>query len=708
MNNIGVFFCKENAMDINKLFGNSVQSAAGVESGATNSAQVAAGADVMESLDFNDATDEQFDTVNFSSSATAEPERAAGVTLQDSSAQIQSTVTITSTQATAAAKKYEEMQEELEEQKAQYEALTQELQQKQAQYESLARQAENSDDEGLAAQATYLAEEISSMTSELTSLKSSIDNLETQLQSQKTIVQALGASVQNLANEQEEISAEAGVSTVNDAAGIDCADCVASVEGATSAAETQSTSGRTRVEVKSLPEYLADLDDKFEELYEKYGDDAVQYAENNRKELLDVDGDGRITVIDHYVMQQYLRGTSPSGSNNQKSQEERNLMHKVKVSIAKALKGGTSEQIADAQGVVYDLCDLENIAKVLGTSRDVGYGGLLPQYNNTTYSGNIDFGAIAQGENWEERLDNVSLLFSNSQVTKAVKNQVQKAEDYVAQNPENAQYATIAAAYQTAQKLTNVIPKSEGYAGNSAYWAQQSYRGVLDINGDGVSDILDYLNFPTDIDLDGDGVVSENEKSYLNKTKERLKNKIVGCDNGHGTMVANLYNNNYSIEQIIGLIDAGCDETLYKGLENTYKAYSEDYPARQEEDAKRTGKPAYYGHEPYVDQHSMSGAYYHGLYISAGYTDGTKVVSDSESDAFMEWGPSIDAVSNVLSKAKDFYNIDTIYSHWVSSADIDKSTLQNIINKINAASSTTQSKLTAVKQAAQARLAQMG
>ncbi len=383
-------------------------------------------------------------------------------------------------------------------------------------------------------------------------------------------------------------------------------------------------------------------------------------------------------------------------------------MYKVKVPMAKALKGNVSEQMADAKGVVYDLCDLENIAKVLGTSRDVGYAGLLPTYNYMHYTGNIDFGAIAQCENWEERLDNVSFLFSNPQMTKAVKAQVQKAADCVAQNPENAQYATIAAAYQTAQKLTNVIPKSEGYAGSSSYWAQQSYRGVLDINGDGVSDIIDYLNFPTDIDLDGDGVVSENEKSYLKKTKEGLKNKIVGGDYGHGTMVANLYKNNYSIEQIIGLIDAGCDETLYKGLENTYKAYSVDYPARQEEYANRTGNPAYYGHEPYIDQNSMSGAYYHGLYISEGYTDGTKVVSDSERDAFREWSPSIDAVSNVLSKAKDFFNIDTIYSHWVASADIDKSTLQNIINKINAASSTTQSKLSAVKQAAQARLAQMG
>lgn len=672
-------------MDINKLIGNLVQNASGVDSSAADTAQTTAGAEVTESLDFNDASDEQFDTVSFSSSATAEPERAAGVTLQDSSAQIQSTVTITSTQATAAAKKYEEMQEELEEQKAQYETLAQELQQKQAQYESLARQAENSDDEGLAAQATYLAEEISSMTSELTSLKSSIDNLETQLQSQKTIVQALGASVQNLANEQEEISAEAGVSTVNDAAGIDCADCVASVEGATSAAETQSTSGRTRVEVKSLPEYLADLDAKIEELYEKYGDDAVQYAENNRKELMDVDGDGRFTAIDAIVFAKYNAWAYSE------SKEERNIKNQIRTKILR----GTNEEL---NSVVYDLCDIENIAKVAGSIR----GG------NYLKASNIDFGAIAQCENWEERLNNVSYLFTTHYIASEVKEQIQKAADYIAQNPENAQYATIASAYQTAQKLTGVMPPGDGYVGNAAYRAQQSYRGYLDINGDGVSDILDYLEFPTDIDLDGDGVVSENEKSYLSNTKERLKSKIVGRNYARGTMVANLYYNNYSIEQIIGLIDAGCDETLYEGLENTYTYFSETYPARKEEYANRTGKPAYYGHEPFVNQLDMPLAYFIGHYITYGYMDGSKVVSDSEKEAFRQCCPSQDAVTNVLSKAKDFYNIDTIYSHWVSSADIDKSTLQNIINKINAASSTTQSKLTAVKQAAQARLDQMG
>lgn len=519
--------------------------------------------------------------------------------------------------------------------------------------------------------------------------------------------------------------------------------------------ETQpATSGRKRVETKTYEEYAKDLDTKFEELYAKYGgnsDEIEQYIKNNRFDLLDIDGDGRLTNIDKYVVNRYKADALQKKYSSRNTENE--TKENIRFNFAQIITKDITTQFMN--NATYDLVDLENLLKVSGGEHSnlSKYGVNIKNLVNigSSYSA-LDCGAISQCNNWEERFINVyNALGGSPHNIEKIKEKIQKCAEYIEKNPQNADFANIAVEYQMNQenhikKLENgtydnlaksIINNAEKFYENlkdksykntvklwhqdaleqgynytfdeyCEYLAYDGYKGRtaedltkelikeaenkltnqvkernIDINGDGISNTLDYITLSNNIDLNNDGLIDESEKKYLDNNKNKIKANQVGINK---VMDESAHFSLLSIDEIIANIDADFLEEQNRSIEKTKEILQNLASAGVD----------------FIGQASSTGMRAFLRELLEGYSDGSKKYSVNK-DYFNKG--HVETLSYLLDGAKDFYNLPTIYKHYIASANLSKTELEDILYKIKSASQKAQTELSEVVKAIEQRLA---
>ena len=481
--------------------------------------------------------------------------------------------------------------------------------------------------------------------------------------------------------------------------------------------QTQSVSGTDAVtrtakaekpEIKSMAEYTEILDNKFDELYDRFGgktSEITQYVKNNYGEFMDITGDGRVDALDLMIWANYQKSCSNS------SAAKKDFSNEVLKGVRQLM---CSQNLNNT--IQYDFEDIENAMKLYNSANisnySVGTGIKIPQY----LLNHLDVTKVAQDENWETKFDTYA---TPANTYRDLKNQISKTAEFAKNNPEKANYAGLATYYELYMKEEERLENSGAKARqNSA--AQNKYleyarRLAADINGDGVVDVNDIAMMSCSVDLDGDGKVSSCELAFLQSVKSGLNDRVynIAAVQGH-------YNAN-SIEDVINILEAYDSSYLQEKKKAAVSANEAMYADSYYDSRHDAGYVTVNGVQ-YKASHETSGRtgrYALGILnknvpgrsgILGDFMDGTKgVMSTSDGNSRNDL-LNIDDLSYTNQRVVDAIESATpqnTYLHYIQSADLTQEELQEILNKINSASASVQNQLAQIKAVVVAKLTNM-
>ena len=478
-------------------------------------------------------------------------------------------------------------------------------------------------------------------------------------------------------------------------------DTTAETKNVSDTNQTTSTQKTSKTEVKTTQEYLDIINNKFEELYEKYGGDSEkvnQYVKDNFSEFADIDGDGRLTILDKYIWEQHYN-SKPHPSSDEYKEKGRDYWT-ARNSFSSILhKGFVNQQLTGNE--LLNLDDLENFYKLTNSALDY-------TANGNTYATfimqNIDVAKIATQDNWEERWKNVCEKLGLSDWSRHsrmddINEKLSQVKEFMKNNPDKKGYAGLAAYftnYAEARDKTfegdKEIYNDFGVESLHNQYMNSFIKGCLnytDINGDGTIDIEDLNALSMDIDLDGDGKVSNDERNFLKQVKLWMKDKV------YKDATRKSYHNSMTIDEVINYTEKFDTEKYINDLSGEYKSYFTTH----------------------IFRGVLSGCFNLGLaYASAllasgspqilrtGYMDGTgSVIGVQDVKGFVS-GKSEDEIISIMKQNAEASKPINSYIHYIKSADLSKEQLTEILNKINSSSASVQSQLTEIKKAVEEKL----
>ncbi len=633
------------------------------------------------------------------------------------------------------------IQEDITKAQKELEAKQKRIEEKKEELDTLIKEAQNSNDNSKAVQITDLQAEIKQLSSDIEELVSSVEKLESDYKTNSISLTSLSNSleVQQTVLMQE-------ISEVNSSE---------TVNGITASNEVNATTSTTKKEVKTMEEYKEILDCKFNELLEKFcgdGDAAKQYVKNNLGEFMDVTGDGRIDKLDFYIWDNYQRDKKVANIQDTKAADT--ITKRCAQEVRRALYLTCGHPSIDTNS--YDLEDLENYAKLGANPQNVAL--LLYSSGNKT--------KIAQTEDWESKLETLCGHWINGGYASMAVKSIKQISDYIKANPENAQIAPVAIAFQRySEGIKNTTGLAQEYKASydasyedlindkemkAAYkdykkdyphsgisyeeWVSQSVYGSsspksastiekelkegvknsmlnslknTDINGDGKLDVNDITALCTDIDLDGDGQISCEEKSFIAELRETMKDQVyksmTRCSKYNATNIDDVINyfenfdHDAHVQKAKNNMCSTMDEIaegLQAKLNDTFGYIPDNYLKNGEfcwissrvllsADASRrvSAQVSTFGAVRYMD----------GTLSQGSWTQNGEDLTLSEA-------------KKLQCEAIEYGSVQYTYLHYVQSADLSKEELQGILNKINSASSAVQSKLADVKKVVETRL----
>ena len=780
-------------MDINKILSEQLNLNAlnpfattnveGVNDNAENS-EMSVNPDVAEVSDALNVQDEDV-TLNFNNIDLAK--------LNKSAKNINSMMNFMSNQVQNQENKEKQIEEEIVKKQEEYQKLAEDIQEKQEEYESLVKQAESEQDQSIAAQATTLGEEINSMVSNLESIKTSIDNLETNLKTQENLTSTLKQTSQTISKVQTQISKEvAQANAVSQAQAINqvsATDAVKNVGETTQLQETFVVAARPKITRKSVDEYITDLQNKFDKVWEQCGsgEEVEKYVKNNLIEFTDLDGDGNISPIDYLILLKYKDHIKTPEMKKLQTEKGINYQTSISSTVHYAIMG-------NSKGYMMSLDDLEyfyeNGGKSLGATNGVNWGSYDSVHRKelSLNSTNVDYVDIAKTENWQERLNalNEKYGLDKHYFDKKIE-YVQELSDYIKTNPQNANYASTAIAYQkvvakynkrleeaenidwfqkaqeerekadalydeykktlkqeyaeykSKEKFLGIKPEylhtfdeycmieaygdlldsspgclfvkfngtiaaelKKAYIGKSP--SELSHNAYLDISANSQVSGEDLAMFSTEIDLNGDGNVSNEEKSYLQNTQKSLNTKVWNIIRGKSAY------NISTVEDVISYYTNVDVQAKYDGLNDKLQSLKDNIECRVEWHNKRYTKPITVEDQVVLGQRAANpvnavilGSPAHSICYT-GYLDGTVEIEDylaKTRDA------NIFELEELWIKGFEILEPKNTYFHYINSADLSKEELQNILDKIKSASQKAQTELVEVVNAIEQKLAGM-
>ena len=502
-----------------------------------------------------------------------------------------------------------------------------------------------------------------------------------------------------------------------------------SVSGISNDSQSVLSDPDSKKTIKTMDEYMEILDEKYADLFEKLdgmtwvdalhtmrssnlrsadGKEISDTCERERytaEEYFDADGDGRISSIDLMIWKNYLLKYQDSVGGATKA----GFTGKGRgISTLCGLLQGviTSNQY----GTSYDLNDLEQIEMLISTSK---YSSSLP--TNLAIAGKggrkFNINEIAKDPNWEEKLNNSTILkkYMTKEDFKQLKQTIKDAQEYMENHPETSQYAAIAASYNIYKSNCCNVQKTieNGYlyiAHTPEYRAKMKlteeeaqnqdngnilrdkYKDCLvyaaDFTGNGKINFEDINAISDEIDLDGDGVISQEERNYI-KALKLFMYENAGRYRSCCTLVE-------TADNCINYLQYKESEPAVTEIENDKKkAISEGLKAFNYDEKEYMTEDGLYrstGFDPY----------YNGMKTMGGMNLGQQT---RRTAAYGKYG--IVATTGTTTYDDFILNLKAqlLYS------DLTKEELQEILNKINAASSNVQCQLAQVKSAVAAKLA---
>ncbi|MCR4881705.1 MAG: hypothetical protein K6A44_07130 [bacterium] len=694
-----------------------------VQAAASNQTLAANITNLLNSVDEEDelSPDADFDyddtVVN-----TTDNNTNVATTVSNSSTSSQVSAALTQFEINKLNDRQSEIQSDIEAKQKECETKQKKIEEKQEELEALVKAAQNNNDNSKTAQITDLQAEIKTLAAEIEELLSSIEKLESDYKANSLMLTSLTESLETqqtaLTQEVSEVNA---TTTING---------ITSTDGANSASSTKT--------LKSMDEYMTMMDEKFADLFCKLESmdaqsvsnwlgttaDGKRYAgpsattKSNSAAYYDADGDGRVTVIDQLLWQNYLE--KYKSSNSAQSINQTGMGRGLYIMTGRL----NAAVLGNYYGTTYDLDDLEQIDYLKKTSE---YSDKLNP--GVTAQINLNITKIAQNENWEERLDNLSsqkwftTKFGKDYACK-LKEQITEAKDFISKNPENAKFAGIAAAFniyknnianeskmielfetdggkhvwnttlEDAERIASEFGISVSQAQNmlNGEKIQRQFKNTLkyacDINGDGIFDHKDLNELSGDLDLDGDGCISSEEKSFLEILKAQLYSKAT----------INHVNASDDIDDVISYCEFTNNNSVTSELASDFRARAQELAEQYDKDLSE-----------YTNDD--------GLYISGSNPPEGKKSWDNGNAAqgmfgklawYWETSASYSKYGVVTSKGVADVLTPTYNLKWrIENGNLSKTELQTIIDKINAASSSVQSQLADIKKAAETKLASM-
>jgi len=686
-------------------------------------------------------------------------------------------------QLTKLTKELDEIQEDKEQKENEYKMTEIELEKLQTNYEEAQKKAESG--ENMEFELTNLKLKINNLSLLLDSLKGDIERLTTkynakslEVESQKQIVNKSISEMQEVKNVVE----TQNINTVNNTTAINN---TTNENKTTTTTQNVQNSVVNKFERKTVSEYITDLQNKFDNLWQQFGNEAeaMQYVNNNLMEFADVDDDGKISPIDLLLVRKYCNSSISSNRRKEEDKDYRLAHNRFNSRLISTIN-------QNKEGYMMNLDDLEyfyqNDGKNLGVF-GVVWGNFLNEVPFLS-SCNVDFAKISQTENWEERLTKLNQTYGLNKGEKSAKNlsnYIQRLADFIKANPDKANYATVAVNYQIevaaytkkCQDAENIdweqrakdalsnaesqykdlikdsgmkkeysefkskekflgckpqyIPSFAEYCKKIAYGdyvdenccikdintiakdmksffigkapAEKGFKGNFDFSNDGQINADDLANFSTDVDLNGDGTVSADEKNYLINTKKTYNTKAWKIVKDKGA------NNMNTIDVVISYYTNVDVQAKYEDLENILKArkeFLEAYISYMNEkygrDLKLEDIPALGARTSHTTTNIVVGntsVFYNG------YLDGTGKIIDDCAMKICE--ANIFELEKLWKPGFEMTEPKNTYLHYVQSADLTKDELQSILNKINSSSEKAQSELREVVKVIEAKLANM-
>ena len=420
---------------------------------------------------------------------------------------------------------------------------------------------------------------------------------------------------------------------------------VQQVQQLSSVQNTGSTGRAKQIERKSLEEYFEIIDSKLNEVLEKTGskDKAHEYVKNNMAQFTDIDGDGQVTKIDAAIWEKYS-----DRLNNLYKTADNKAENLIKLNAVKSIKStlnscGTNYGTSQYDSYLYTLQDLKDLKN---------FGG---SFSVNDFQDKLDYAELLKEDNWEEKLEEIADLFDLKGVyLERIKERAAAFSEAV-NNSENKQYALLAAEYKIRMAKVN----SGEFKFSDIVFLSPS---TVDFNNDGKVDAKDFLLFPDELDLDGDGKISDREKNYLRVLKNKMEVFI------RTNAVLDSSNNSTSIDSLLNYLENFDDE-----------AFAEKQISKIHNSPARKGwkLEALWRHK--LDPGTVLTAY-------TGLMDGSKddvIEMKYDSNSIRP----LDFAKNRFAKQVKSGSPNNTYLHYIKSADLSKEELTEILNKINASSS---------------------
>jgi len=474
---------------------------------------------------------------------------------------------------------------------------------------------------------------------------------------------------------------------------------------------TTTTATATKTEIKTQEEYNEILNSKYDELWEKFGGDTdkiQQYVKDNLGSFMDIDGDGEVTLIDNSILNNYYNSLPKSGSTEWKENGRDYSFTKQKVFYS--IESKTHVYCITNDTHSYSLKDFEKIINL--TSGNIAANTSSNQYVKNAFLRNLNISSVVTEDNWEEKFKEIKSKLGINSSTSSLEKQLTTASEYAKNNPETKGYAGLASAFsnyssatkhatQLQERENNILaahPNEQLLYGagidNKYDWYMSKYytqnANFTDINGDGSIDASDLTLFRTDIDLDGDGTVSNEERTFLNGIKKALEKKV------YNSTVENGYNNANSIDDVITYLDNFNSTSYINNYVETNTQHLNDVISGLK-NADTSARERYnYAVLRYAGAAQI---------VFNGYLDGTGAILSSknimESELVNATPDEMAAYMKQLAKASSPQNT---YLHYIQSADLSKCELEEILSKINNASAAVQSQLAEVKTVVEEKL----
>ena len=526
-----------------------------------------------------------------------------------------------------------------------------------------------------------------------------------------------------LASQDEELRAELGASDlelIEECISIEKALKTNKISDDKNISNAKQISTPSKRNLKTMDEYMQMMDEKYADLFSKLDsmnwqtalhemmDSKYDYLGSSSastckaSEYFDADGDGRITEIDQLLWSNYLYNYNNKFDDaraNRSTKANYTGLGRALSCIVGQIKNVTT---ANTYGTSYDLDDLEQIQYLIETSNYKGNNGLHTTFHVPHVKFNVN--SIAQDDNWEEKLDKYlsasGCLSLTKDKIKQLKDSIITAREYLKNNTKNKQYANMASAYNiykqnlaTLDKFVKPISENAkqkfGYDDTEAANYDNGHRinhllkdcllYVSDINGDGTINFNDINSFPEEIDLDGDGIISKEEKEFIKLLKPYLYSKTS----------INTFNVEDEAENVINYLNVKENNSFVEFFEKDYIKTCEEFA---DECGIKNFKERYFTDDGLLITNRIPPE---GKMTTA---DWKFILYALSSDSYGKYGTmnnnGVCDSSNLIKNLK--YKIDN--------NELSKSKLTEILNKINSSSASVQLQLSEVKSAVQKKL----